>query len=251
MRSKRIRTSVVAAMALLSLALTSCMSVGETAQIVDLRTESRIVELGGATEVEVVINMGIGDCSVRSGSDELLTAEFTYNVEEWKPAVEYSVESGRGMLTITQPDAGDKNAPSSARNEWILEFSDDVLLDIVLDMGVGEAELDLGNLRLTGLNVDNGVGEIFLSLVGTGIGDLNASIDGGVGEINLVVPTAIGVRVDADTGIGELRTHGLTRRGGYLVNDVYEDSEHKIEINVDAGVGSITIETSGTQSVSM
>jgi hypothetical protein len=227
------------------------MSVGETAQIVDLRTENSIVELGEATEVEVVINMGVGDCSVRSGSDELLTAEFNYNVEEWKPSVDYSVENGRGLLTITQPDAGDKSTPSNARNEWILEFSDDVALDISLDMGVGEAKLDLGDLRVTALNVDNGVGEIFVSLVGTGVGDLKASIDGGVGEINLIVPTEVGVRVDAETGIGELRTHGLTKRGGYLVNDAYEDSRHRIEINVDAGVGSITVEASGTQSASI
>jgi hypothetical protein len=180
-----------------------------------------------------------------------MTAEFTYNVEEWAPAVEYSVVNGKGMLTVNQPDVDGKSAPTRARCDWVLEFSDDVPLDMAVDLGVGEADLNLGDLQLTGLNIDNGVGEIRLNLAGSRAGDLSASIDGGVGAINVLVPTTIGVRVDADTGIGELRTNGLTRHGSYLVNDVYGDSEHTISINVDAGVGSITIETSDSESRSM
>jgi hypothetical protein len=233
------------------LTLTGCMTAGERVELVDLRTENHTVELGGAEEVEVFIDIGVGDCTVRSGSSALLTAEFTYNVEEWKPKVEYTVQNGRGRLAITQPDAKGISAPNRARNEWVLEFSENVPLSITLDMGVGETMLDLGDLMVTDLDVDHGVGELSVNLVGSGVTDLNANIDGGVGEVRVTVPSNIGVRVDADTGIGDLVSTGLTSRGGYFVNDAYEKSEHTIDLNVDAGVGSITIEASSSSSTSM
>jgi hypothetical protein len=249
--SKLTRTCLAVAVATALLALTSCISVGERAQLVDLRTENKTVELGGAEEVEVLIDIGVGDCSIRSGSSALLTAEFTYNVEEWRPSVEYSVDDGKGTLTITQPDAEGVCAPNKAKNTWTLEFAEGVPLDIMLDMGVGEARLDLGDLRLTDLDIDHGVGELSVSLVGNGVGDLDGSIDGGVGEVRLLLPDNIGVRVDADTGIGDLYSTGFKKRNGYLVNEAYDRSEQTIDLNVDAGVGSITVEASSSSSASM
>jgi len=249
--SMRTRTCAVGTMATLVLALTSCVCVGERAQLVDMRTEHESIELGEAQEVTVVIDLGVGDCTVISGTGALLSAEFTYNVEEWKPLVEYSVTDGKGRLTITQPDAEGKSTPSGAENSWTLELAENVPIALMLDLGVGEANLDLGNLMLSHLSVDHGVGEVTVNLVGSGITDLEGKLDDGVGKVTVLVPTRVGVRVDADTGIGELRTIGLTERDGYLINDAYDTSDHTIHLNIDAGVGSITVEASGTGSASM
>ncbi|HEX6387113.1 MAG TPA: toast rack family protein, partial [Anaerolineae bacterium] len=45
------------------------------------QTESQSIEAGGAEMVDVTINMGVGELEVSSGADNLLDAEFTYNVE--------------------------------------------------------------------------------------------------------------------------------------------------------------------------
>jgi hypothetical protein len=245
------RTCTAGMMATLALALTSCMCVGERVQLVDMRTEHETVELGEAQEVAVIIDLGVGDCTVTSGTDALLSAEFTYNVEEWKPLVEYTITDGKGRLTITQPDAEGKSTPGGAENRWTLELAENVPIDLTLDLGVGEANLNLGNLMLSDLSVDHGVGEITVNLVGSGITDLEGTLDAGVGKVTVLVPTGVGVRVDADTGIGELRTIGLSERDGYLINDAYDRSDHTIHLNVDAGVGSITVQASGTGSASM
>jgi hypothetical protein len=244
------RTAVLMASALLLLSMTSCVCIGERAKLVDLRTEEQTIDLGVAERVVIDVDMGIGKLRVKSGSAALLDAEFTYNVEEWAPTVDYSVQSGKGRLSITQPDAQGKNAPKGARNEWLLSLSEDVPLELSIDMGVGEVLLDLGDLMLTDLSVDHGVGDIRINLVGRDTGDLTASIDGGVGEITLTVPSSIGVRVDADTGIGSLSTHGLTKRDGAFVNDAYGVSESTIRLSIDAGIGKITVETAdGTASM--
>lgn len=250
MNSTGTRTAVLLASAVLLLSMTSCVCVGERVELVDLRTEEQTIDLGGAERVVIELEIGIGKLSVRGGSSALLDAEFTYNVEEWAPTVDYSVKDGTGHLSITQPDAEGKSAPDKARNEWKLSLSEEVPLELSIDMGVGNVQLDLGDLRLTDLSVDQGVGNVKINLVGVRTGDLTASVDGGVGAITVQVPSSIGVRVEADTGIGSFSTHGLKKRGNAYVNDAYGETESTITLSIDAGIGKITVETAdGTASM--
>ena len=72
---------------------------GSMARIGPLRSESQSVELGDAGSVRVEINFGAGDLQLTGGAEELLEADFTYNVARLKPEVKYS----GGRLT-TGPD---------------------------------------------------------------------------------------------------------------------------------------------------
>lgn len=246
MNSAGARAVALVVATVVTLATASCVCIGERVELVDLRTEEHSVDLGGAESVVVDIDMGIGKLAVRSGAADLMDAEFSYNVAEWRPEVKYEVRNGKGWLSITQPDAEGKSAPNGARNEWELSFSDDVELEINIDMGVGEAKMDLGDLMLTDLTVDHGVGDLGIDLDGKGIGDLYADIDGGIGKIALTVPADIGVRVDADTGIGAFRTHGFTKRSGALVNDAYGETDETIRVTIDAGIGEVSVQMSNT-----
>ncbi len=238
------------ASAVLVLSMTSCVCIGERVELVDLRTEEQTIDLGGAERVVIEVDIGIGKLNVRGGSSALLDAEFTYNVEEWAPTVDYSVKDGRGYLSITQPDAQGKSVPDHARNEWELSLSEEVPLELSIDMGVGNVQLDLGDLRLTDLSVDQGVGNVKINLIGERTGDLTASVDGGVGEIAVLVPSSVGVRVEADTGIGSFSARGLKKHGGAYVNDAYGETESTITLSIDAGIGKITVETpDGTASM--
>lgn len=243
MKTKAMALLVTIATVLLA---TSCVCIGESATLIDMRTDTHAVELGGAERVYVELEMGIGTFEIRGGSDVLLDAEFTYNVEEWKPVVKYSVDGDRGRLVVTQPGAGPKRIPHDAENEWVLVFSENVPMTISIDMGVGTARMDIGGLELTDLTVDHGVGDLSMDLTGERNDDLTARIDGGVGEMVLTVPSSIGVRLDADTGIGSLSTNGFTKRGGTMVNDAYGETDAQIDISIDAGIGSITVTASDT-----
>ena len=113
MNSTVTRTAVPLVFAVLLLSMTSCVCVGERVELVDLRTEEQTIELGGAERVVIDVEIGIGKLNVRGGSPALLNAEFTYNVEEWAPTIDYSVKNGKGHLFITQPNAEGKSVPPS------------------------------------------------------------------------------------------------------------------------------------------
>lgn len=63
--------------------------------------------------------------------------------------------------------------------------------------------------------------------------DFDATIHGGVGEATVVVPGAVGVRV---------RAEGLQKDGDAYVNDVHGDPRITVDVEVQGGVGAITLE---------
>lgn len=219
----------------------------------DLRTESRSVELGDATSARVGLKLGVGELRVAGGAAALLDAEFRYNVEEWRPEVEYAVRDGRGELTVRQP-SGTGRQTSNARYEWDLRLNDDVPLDLRVNAGVGKSELMLGSLSLTGLAIETGVGSATIDLTGDRSRDLEATIKGGVGKTTVKLPGAVGVRVEAKGGIGRINARGLrqvegAQRGpfpfigssGAYVNDAYGQSATTLRLTIESGVGEIEL----------
>jgi hypothetical protein len=148
------------------------------------------------------------------------------------------------------------------------------LIPVTLDIkgGVGESELDLGELLLADLTVDVGVGDLNLSLPaseagyevyldgGVGATDIDIArganvtitIDGSVGDVRIDLPSNAEVRVDASVGVGNIRLPSNFERvsgsDGNIVGDSgvwetsgYADADIRITIKYDGGVGDLII----------
>jgi len=211
-------------------------------------TESRTVELGGAESVRANIEMGAGILEVAGGVSALLEAEFAYDVEEWKPTVDYGVTGTEGTLLVKfqQPIIPKLRqifeGEISARYRWNLRLNDDVPIDLKVLLGAGSADLKLGSLTLTGLDLQTGAGDVTVDLSGDWTRDLDASIKGGVGRMTIKLPREIGVRVQVRRALVEVSTYGLKRDGSLLINEAYNKSEATLRLDVDAAVGQINLE---------
>lgn len=250
---RRPLVSIASGMAVaLTLAVSSgCAIPGESVEIIDTVTETSVVELGSAQTVEVYLDVSTGSFTVSGGATGLMDAEFTYNVQEWKPLVDYNEVDGKGVLTVRQPDLDSKNVPSKAESNWDIHLTESVPLSIYLDSGVGEVRMNLDGVAVERLDIDQGIGSIDVDL-GTAISrDADLSVDGGIGEMVLTIPESVGVRLEADLGVGSFTAQGLRKRGGVYVNDSYGTAQFNVEIRVDAGIGSVTINTGRRGSVSV
>ena len=87
-----------------------------------------------------------------------------------------------------------------------------------------------------------GAGDVTLDMAGEWQNDLDAKISGGLGEITLKLPGAVGVKINIDTGIGEVNASGLTRDGDTYSNDAYGVSDVTLRIDIDGGVGQINLD---------
>jgi hypothetical protein len=221
-----------------ALLLASCST---QLRVGELQTTSESVELGDAESVRVEITFGAGELVVAGGSENLLDADFTYNVARLEPEVTYTDST----LVIEQPEA--RGLPSlldieDFRNEWSLRLNNDVPVDIHVNMGAGTNELQLAELSLTGLDVSMGAGESTVDLSGDLADDLDVTIDTGAANLTVLLPREIGVRVEIEAGPTSIEAPDLAKDGNIYTNDAFGESDVTLEINIEAGIGQITLE---------
>jgi hypothetical protein len=225
-----------------SVFLGSCGAQGQGQDVGEMRNESRSIQPEDAKSVRAHLTMGAGELKVGGAADALMEGDFSYNVADWKPQIDYEVSGEKGDLTVEQGSGDDGRLGGNARNEWDLRFNDDVPTDLVVEMGAGESDLDLDSLTLTGLDLEMGAGETTVDLTGDYARDIDARIEGGVGEATVLVPSEVGVRVRAEGGLGKINAEGFQREGEAYVNDAYGDSDVSLNVDVRGGVGSINLE---------
>jgi hypothetical protein len=216
---------------------------GGTQQVGEMQRESQSIQAENAQSVRANLKMGAGELNLTGGADQLMEADFAYNVADWKPKVNYDVVSGEeGELSVRQGSGGGVRLGGDARNEWDIRLNDEVPTDLVVQLGAGESDLDLDSLTLTGVSLQMGAGKTTVDLTGDYAQDFDASIQGGVGEATVLLPSDVGVRAKAEGGLGKINAEGLQREGDSYVNDAYGESEVTLRVDVQGGVGEINLE---------
>jgi hypothetical protein len=215
---------------------------GGTQQVGKMQSESQSVDLKNAQSTRAQLKMGAGELNLTGGADQLMEGEFSYNVSDWKPKVNYDVSGDTGELVVKQGRGGGVNLGGDARNEWDISFNDEVPTDLVVQMGAGESDLDLDSLALKGLDLQMGAGKTTVDLTGDYAQSFDASIQGGVGEATVLLPSEVGVKAKAEGGLGTINAEGLKKVGDSYVNDAYGESDVNLSVDVKGGVGEINLE---------
>lgn len=239
MKHKLLALVVVTAVFILTTGCINRLNVGP------VQTDEETVEAGDIDSVHVNIQMGVGKLDINGGAAGLLDAKFTYNVEEWKPEVDYEISGNEGRLTVRQPEGetGSVSIPDTdnVKNEWDLKLNDDIPMDLDINLGVGESELELSGLTLNSLDIQTGVGETTIDLTGDWATSFDVDIEGGVGQTTVRLPRGVGVRVETQTGIGGINVRNLIQNGDTYTNAAYENADVILDITVQGGVGAIDL----------
>jgi hypothetical protein len=213
----------------------------EMLKVGEMQHDLETVPQENLDEVQVEVTMNAGTLGLTGGSEFLMEADFTYNVDEWKPEVDFENEAGSGTLTVRQPLKGSIQAPE-ARNAWSLRFNDRIPMRLLVRLGAGEADLDLRGLNLDDVDIEMGAGKVMIDLSGEWDQDFNVSLKRGVGEASVRLPADVGVRVNAATGLGSVVILGLRRQGEYYVNEAYGNSPVMLELEILGAIGTIELE---------
>jgi len=210
-------------------ALLLCAGAVQAAQAQSIRTVTMSRQLEDDSEVEVSVEYTAGRFSVRSVDEGLLyRMNLRYDEDRYEPVAEYSghrldvgVESVRRSLG--------RNRESG---ELELELARGVPMDLDLEFGAVQADLDLGGLALTDLELTTGASESTIDIsepnrvqMGTALfevgaaeftvhrlGNLNAEsieIDAGVGSLVVGLDGDWQRNADLaiDMGLGALELH--------------------------------------------
>jgi hypothetical protein len=220
-------------------ALILCGCAGRVVATGPIQRETQSIELDKTEMARVEIRMGAGELNIEGDSPRLLDAEFAYDNPALKPVVRYTPSSFRGQLSIEQPNV--HSAGPASRYEWKLRLNNQLPLDVVTNLGAGNADLNLGSLNLRSVKVHMGVGNLAMNLRGNPKRDYDVEIHGGVGNATVRLPSNVGIVADAAGGIGNIEARGLEKHEGRWVNPAHEGAKVNIHLDVKGGVGNITL----------
>lgn len=101
----------------------------------------------------VILNLGAGNLTLAGGADGLVSGVVEYNVADWKPTVtrdgaEVRIEQGRNEDQLGLPDSG-------LINHWDLKLGA-VPLELTVNAGAYDGQVELGGLRLRRLEFNDG-----------------------------------------------------------------------------------------------
>ncbi len=200
-----------------------------TVEVGEMRDEREEIPLGGAESATVEMFFGAGELEIESGAtDQLLEGHFRYNIEQWEPKIDFQ----DGVLTIKQGDNEDWGiSAGNARNAWELKFSPDIPLEMDLKVGAGEGRMDFTDLQLTTLELDLGAGDFSVRFDEPNQARLERfTLDAGASKLDV-------------RGIGNAGPEQVVVQGGVgdITLDFTGDWARSAEVNVTAGIGSLTL----------
>ncbi|MBC8278214.1 MAG: hypothetical protein H8E46_08280 [FCB group bacterium] len=199
----------------------------------DIETLKKEIPLGEEKSVEIFMEMGLADLKITAGeSQSILLAHVNYNPDKIKPIIDYSPgKIGRLEIECRKKSRVKFDDLDHDENEWRLAFTDRIPLEIDLELGMGEGELDLTGLLITGMTIDAGLSELIIEF----------------DEPNKEVIE----RLRVDSGLGEFVAKGLLNAnidefrfsGGLGSSELYftGESHRPTEAKIEVGLGSLEI----------
>jgi hypothetical protein len=196
--------------------------------------------LGQAERARISISPGAGSLEINAlqGSDALISGTVAIGRGQ-TPMVDYSSEDGVSVYSLRN-SASSFFFPGDNRWTWDLGITTQVPIDLRVDLGAGDAQVDLSGLDISQLGVDLGVGRAVVQLPDQS--DFSARIDGAIGQILVEVPRGQALRVRADTGLANIAVpNDFQEQDGVYTSPNYAGAENQIELSVDQAIGNITI----------
>lgn len=180
---------------------------GSAASAQELQTFTASRRIGREQDLRVQVTYGAGRFTVGAApSGTLYRMRLRYDEDVFEPVAEYA--SGTLHLGVDSRERGRLRLGKEERGELQVDLAQAVPMDLSLDFGAGRANVDLGGLSLTALDVHTGAAEARIDVsrpnpttmakaelqVGAAdftvrrLGNLNAKqieVNAGVGDVHL------------------------------------------------------------------
>jgi hypothetical protein len=198
--------------------------------------------LEGATQAQIVLNPATGKVQVRALSDSANLVEGTLRPAGRPPIQpQFSLQGNSATYVLSRPGASFGPFPSSSLGPtWDLGLNPKVPIDLKVDVGAGEASLDLTQLTLSQLQVNMGVGQTTLTLPTQG--QFQVVVDGAIGQTTIVIPQGMAARITVDTGLASSQLpSGYQKQDNVYTSPNFEAADNRVEIKADQAIGNLVV----------
>lgn len=208
----------------------------------NLPTEEVSVPLDGTAEAEIKFRHGAGELSITSGviTGQLLNGSFGGGVEHLVRR-----EGNRTRVKLRAPSDFFWMMPFNQMGhglKWDVRLSKEIALKLDFKVGASDNHIDLSDLIVTDLRMETGASKCEVILPAQA-GFTRASIEAGAASIRIQIPQGVAAHLKVETGLSGVKidTTRFAQSGNVYESPDYASAANKVEISIQAGVGSIEI----------
>jgi hypothetical protein len=201
--------------------------------------------VSGATAGAFGLKGGAGDITIKAGS-QLVEAEGSTPFGTPSLVVKRQGDAADAMLTLGSTDHT-VVAPGFGAGHADVRMSDEVLWDAKIETGASSLDADMSAIRLHTLLLSTGVSSASIKLgnVPSGVSSTDVTVKAGVSSVTIFVPKDAEARIDMHNGLTgtSVSDRFVRQSGGVWQTPGYSASGKALNISIESGVGSVSIQT--------
>jgi hypothetical protein len=205
-----------------------------------MEVEHATVPLQGAVRARLRINHGAGKLNIYAGTGEGDLAEGDFG-----GGLDLSSRRSGDTLDVTM------KVPSQVfmfpfgpggTLDWSFGLARQLPLELELETGANDAQLDLTDLQVSNLRLKSGASSTIVRLPAS-TGSTRVSVETGAASVKLYVPQGVAARISGSSGLASIHVdeRRFPRVGGANQSPDYETAINKVEITISVGVGSVDV----------
>ncbi len=201
--------------------------------------EAAAVPLEGAKRARVAVHHGAGRLTIGAGAapDQLLSGTFVGGLAPRTRREEDLLD-----VELRSRPSGGPWVWGGAGIDWDLHLNSQVPLSLKLETGGNEAHVDLTDLLVTEVRLSTGASSTEV-LLPARAGYTKVKAGAGVASVRFRVPEGVAVKFSFEGGLAtaNVDTARFPRVDGKHISPDYDTAANKVEIEVEAGVGSVEL----------
>lgn len=224
----------------------AAMSGGFAQPFVDAPADvERIVEeVGDLRSAQVELDMGAGEItlgSLQGDSSNLVEADIATGATTGRVDKRFNTSNGEGNLRLKSEGRPSFLWGRREGNLWDVKLTQALPLTLRVKTGASRSTLDLTDLKVADLRLDVGAGTVALRMPGTGM--TKAAVKAGAASVNIEIPPTMAARIHSQGGLSSFNIdeERFPRRGTYYESNNWNSATDRIELEIDAGVASVTV----------
>lgn len=206
-----------------------------------LEVEEATIPLAGASQASVKIEHGAGTLNLTGGAppDCLLIGRFGGGLDQRR------AQTGGALDVKLRPATpawffGPWNW--SGALDWELQLNSATPLRLKIEAGASRSNLDLTDLQVTELKLSTGASDTRVVLPAHA-GLTAAKVEAGAAAVTIAVPGGVAASIRAKGGLAaiEIDETRFPRFGDEYRSPDYETAANKVDLRIEAGVGSVKV----------
>lgn len=196
------------------------------------------IPLEAARSARIKVRHGAGELRIQPGAaaGSLLDGSFEGGVLHSVRRVGDSAE-----VELRLPDVQFNWIGDTHSLNWNIALSPEIPLALDLEVGASRNLLDLRGLRVNELQLSTGASDSEITLPEQG--QVRAKVRSGAASVNVHIPQGVAARINARGGLAGISVDStrFPRYNGLNQSPDYETAENRVELDIETGVGSVTV----------